>query len=179
MTKNEMTARLHRNHLEFTDYMGTLSAKDFMSCSNEKWSAGQQLEHICLSVKPLVQALGLPKFVIKILIGKANRPSKTYDELIAKYSMKLSEGGKAGGRFVPKAVAFQSREKLAESLSALIQKLNIKIDSYSEDDLDTLILPHPLLGKITLREMIYFTMYHVQHHHKIAERNLNEVMKNN
>jgi len=42
---------------------------------------------------------------------------------------------------------------------------------YSEQDLDELILPHPLLGKLTLREMMYFTMYHVLHHHKSIEEN--------
>jgi hypothetical protein len=33
-------------------------------------------------------------------------------------------------------------------------------------------LPHPLLGKLTLREMIYFTIYHVQHHHKLVQNQL-------
>jgi hypothetical protein len=35
-----------------------------------------------------------------------------------------------------------------------------------------LILPHPLLGKITIREMLYFTAYHVQHHENIIKRDL-------
>ena len=34
----------------------------------------------------------------------------------------------------------------------------------SEHKLDRCILPHPLLGKLTLREMIYFTIYHMEHH---------------
>jgi hypothetical protein len=41
-----------------------------------------------------------------------------------------------------------------------------RIDRFSETQLDQLILPHPLLGKLTLREMLYFTIYHVQHHQK-------------
>jgi len=46
------------------------------------------------------------------------------------------------------------------------------LSGFSEEDLDKLILPHPLLGKLTLREMMYFTIYHVQHHQRIVERNL-------
>jgi hypothetical protein len=38
--------------------------------------------------------------------------------------------------------------------------------------LDLLILPHPLLGKLTLREMLYFTLYHVEHHEKQVLENL-------
>jgi hypothetical protein len=33
-----------------------------------------------------------------------------------------------------------------------------------EAKLDNFIAPHPLLGKITLRELCYFTIYHTQHH---------------
>lgn len=30
--------------------------------------------------------------------------------------------------------------------------------------------PHPLLGKLTLREMMFFTIYHVQHHEVFDEK---------
>jgi hypothetical protein len=173
MNKQELTTRLHQNHKIFLDYMHALSGEDFLHRCDEKWTAGQQLEHICLSVKPLVQVLGFPKFVIKILFGSSNRPSRTYDELVEKYSGKLQVGGKAGGRFVPNNIALSERAKLSESLSVMVQKLNVRIGRFSEKELDMMILPHPLLGKVTLREMIYFTMYHVQHHQKIAQRNLN------
>jgi hypothetical protein len=33
-----------------------------------------------------------------------------------------------------------------------------------EAQLDQYLVPHPLLGKITLRELGYFTIYHTQHH---------------
>ncbi len=50
-----------------------------------------------------------------------------------------------------------------------------RVDSFSEAQLDALILPHPLLGKLTLREMLYFTIYHVQHHEKQALHNIQRV----
>jgi hypothetical protein len=34
----------------------------------------------------------------------------------------------------------------------------------TEDDLDNYLVKHPLLGRITLRELCYFTIYHTQHH---------------
>ena len=37
-------------------------------------------------------------------------------------------------------------------------------------DLDAVLLPHPLLGKLTVREMLFFTVYHVQHHRALVER---------
>ena len=47
-----------------------------------------------------------------------------------------------------------------------------RADSFSEKQLDTFILPHPLLGKLTLREMLYFTIYHAEHHKKQTLKNL-------
>ncbi len=51
-------------------------------------------------------------------------------------------------------------------LKLLIISLCSKVDTCSKGQLDTFILPHPLLGKVTLREMLYSTIYHVQHHQK-------------
>jgi hypothetical protein len=109
-------------------------------------------------------AMQLPKFVFGMLFGKANRPSKTYDELVAKYRKKLDEGGKAHGRYLPTKVSFSNQQKTEIALQKSVNSLCKNLGDYSEVQLDHFILPHPLLGKITIREMMYFTIYHSQHH---------------
>jgi hypothetical protein len=86
--------------------------------------------------------------------------------------MKLQKGGRATGRFVPKEVVISQKPKLLLLLKDTIDKLYLQLTNFSEQDLDTIILPHPLLCKITLREMMYFTIYHVKHHHEIIKRDL-------
>ena len=54
----------------------------------------------------------------------------------------------------------------------LIEKLNKEIEVFTEEELDTLLIPHPLLRNISLREMLYNAIYHVEHHQKQAENNL-------
>jgi DinB superfamily len=172
MTRQELTNSLIQSHTSFINYINALSAHDFEISKQEKWAAGQQLEHIVICTNPLTQALLLPKFVVKMLFGKANRQSKSFDEIVAKYTLKLQNGGKASSRFIPKAVSFGEKEKLINTLNKTIKKLTAQLNGLSDEQLDTLILPHPLLGKLTLREMIYFTIYHVKHHHDITVRNL-------
>ena len=168
MKKQELAQQLKIKHLEFIDFQSKLSEVDFLYAPTaQKWSAGQQLEHIIKSVSPLTQAFLLPNFALTLFFGKANRSSKTYPELIEKYHSKLSQGGVASARFTPKVVTLKQRENLLKTLSRLIEKLSKQLDNFSEEELDKLILPHPLLGKITLREMFYFTIYHVQHHHRL------------
>lgn len=172
MILQELIDNLKKNHTAFTDYINSLTAEEFMSSRNEKWSPGQQLDHIRISVKPVAQALAMPKLGLKTMFGKANRPSKSYDELVAKYKLKLQEGGVATNRFIPEDVTLGQKEELIKSLTEIVSKLCKQLLDYSEKDLDELILPHPLLGKLTLREMMYFTMYHVTHHHTATEKNL-------
>lgn len=174
MNKQQINSQLDAKYHAFINDMLALSPDEFVARVDEKWTAGQQLEHIFLSVKPLVQVLGFPKFAIKMLFGKADRPSRTYADLVAKYKSKINNGGKAGGRFVPEEISALQRKKIADQLSDSIARLNAKINRFSEKELDDLVLPHPLLGKVTLREMIYFTIFHVEHHHLIAKRNLTE-----
>jgi len=75
MTKEQAIEKLKANHQAFIAWIDHLSKEEFMFQAPEKWSAGQQLEHIRLSVKPVTLAFSLPHFMLKILFGTANRPS--------------------------------------------------------------------------------------------------------
>jgi hypothetical protein len=172
MNRQQLSDKIEESHRAFIHYINTLTDEEFVSSYNNKWSAGQQLEHILLSLTPLTQAFMLPGFIIKVYFGKANRPGKTYDELVNKYVTKLQAGGQATGNFVPKPVSLSQKEKLVKAVNNAVNKLNRQINSFSETQLDQLILPHPLLGKLTVREMIYFTIYHVEHHHHLIQRDL-------
>jgi hypothetical protein len=45
---------------------------------------------------------------------------------------------------------------------------------WADSQLDQYIVPHPLLGKITLRELCYFTIYHTYHHLAIVKERVSE-----
>ena len=172
MNKSETLQQLRDNHFRFIKLVNSLSDSDFLFSNNGKWTAGQQLEHIVKSVSPVNLALTLPGFVLKVAFGTANRPSKTYEVLVEKYHAKLAAGGKSSAPFIPKTVTLGQREKLLKKLQVLVQSLVERANSRSENQLDAFILPHPLLGKLTLREMLYFTSYHVEHHEKQILKNL-------
>ncbi len=164
MEKQEIIKELKKNHTAFLDYINELGEEQFLLSQAQKWTAGQQLQHIDLSVKPVLMAFQLPKFMLRWIFGKANRPGKSYEALVAKYHNKLNNGGRAPGRFVPKNILWEKKASLIDSLKNRINLLCAALESYTDKELDTLLLPHPLMGKLTLREMLYFTIYHFQHH---------------
>lgn len=172
MEISELQQKLKESHVRFIGTINRVADGDFTKSVNQKWTAGQQLDHIIKSVAPVNLALALPAFVLRMSFGKANRPSRTYDQLVEKYRGKLNEGGRAPGRFVPASISISQRAALTSKLEKLVASLSARIEGFSEDQLDLLILPHPLLGKLTVREMVYFTIYHAGHHEKQVIDNL-------
>jgi hypothetical protein len=162
--KSQLISALNEKVDDFNNYISPLTKEQFEATPNGKWSAGQNLDHLIRAIKPLQLAYGLPKFALMILFGKTNRPSRTYDEVVTKYKTKLGAGGKASRPFIPPAIGFQKKDELIKKYTDQKQKLVTKIEKQSESDLDKYILPHPLLGKVTLREMLYFTIHHNEHH---------------
>lgn len=172
MNKQQIAEKLVENHQKFTDFLVSLNETDFIASTDEKWTAGQQLEHIIRGVSPVKTALNLPKIVPHLLFGKSNRDSIEFEKVVKNYQEKLAAGGKASGRFIPPEIGFEKREELVEKLMKTVAALNENVETFSEIQLDEYVLPHPILGKLTLREMLYFTIYHVEHHHQNALRNL-------
>jgi len=172
LNNEEIQYKLKEGHQKFADIISSLPDGEFLLSANGKWTAGQQLDHICRSVGALNFGLAVPKFLLRLYVGKANRPTRDYDAVIAKYRLKLEAGGKAVGRFIPKQVKVVDKPKLIQKLTRDVNSMCTKIGHYNERQLDDYILPHPLMGKLTVREMLYFTIYHVEHHQKLTLKNL-------
>ena len=169
MNKESIFDLLKKNHSNFIELIASMNENDFCKHVTDKWTPAQQAEHIHKSIHPLLLAFKLPLFIPGLLFGKANRPSKSYEALVEKYHQKLLTGYKAGRAYIPKEVTFNQKSKLISRLRKDVFNLCKLVDRLNEEQLDKYILPHPLLGKLTIREMLYFTAYHVQHHQKNIE----------
>ena len=118
------------------------------------------------SQKTINKELKIPKFILKNRIGKTNRPSKGYDQVVFRYQERLSEfSGKASPKeYQPKKATHNDLNRMLEGLNKAVESLKKGLNKWTEDQLDEFILPHPLLGKVTVREMLYFSIYHMAHH---------------
>lgn len=175
MDKSELKAALIKSYQHFINYVDDLTLDEYDFAPEGKWTAGQQTEHLIKSTNPIVKGLSLPKFILKLKFGKANRTSKTYDELVSKYHTKLEQGGKSTDKYSPSKVPGSLRQKKSKQLLRNIEVINSKLEAWSEQDLDSFIVAHPLLGKITIRELMYFTSYHAHHHQMLIKHYLKGV----
>ncbi len=172
MTKQAITDLLVKNYTTFIDYINGLTSEEYVFAYEQKWTAGQQLKHIVLCVKPLVQVYGMEKQQINKTFGSTDKQGLSYDDLLATYEEKLKQSYNTPSKYLPESVALEERATLTATLNKLIESLCAQIQTFTDQELDSLLIPHPLLGNITLREMLYNAICHVQHHQEIAMQNL-------
>jgi hypothetical protein len=169
MNKIELSKRLIQEHQSFIDFISSLSNEDLIQSQDNKWNPSQQLEHVYLCLRPVKLALSLPNIIPAILFGKSKKGSRTYESLVEAYQLKLKNGGKSPLMYKPKK-SVRDVDKLKIALMHLVNNISNKLSQFKENDLDSFLLPHPLLGKLTARELIFFALYHVGHHQKQIEK---------
>jgi DinB superfamily len=147
-----------------------LSDEKFFAPFNEKWSIAENLVHLAKSAKGFNKALEMPKAVLENF-GKPEKPSRSYEEVEAQYHEVLSKIVFATNPFSPQ-IADNQRvmgevvERFEQQHTALANHLS----ALSEEELDAYVVPHPALGKLTLREMFCFMAFHIKHHQAAINR---------
>ncbi len=169
-TREEIQLLVARQVDAVVDWFGDCSDEEFVSGPEGRWTAGQHMDHLLRSAKPLNMALRLPKIVLRVRFGKARAASRSLDELATRYEDVLTAGGKAPGRFVPPDVPLESKMAPMIALPTEVDELLQAFGKWSEADLDHYVLPHPLLGNLTVREMLFFTYHHMGHHLETLKR---------
>ena len=89
-----------------------------------------------------------------------------------KYQQKLSENREGIRNFNKKLnkPTLKEKKRLITKLQIQQKKLQYKTKKISEKNLDSLVIPHPLMGKMTIREIIMWTVYHTEHHTKTLQK---------
>jgi len=165
MTKPILLDQFEQAHVELISYVQTLPDSAYLYSHEDKWTAGQQLVHVLLCLQVTSKAL-LPAAVIGQRFGKTERPEMTFDELVRYYLAGLADGGKAPERFLPGPVGIGQREQVNAELMSLLATIRQQLMIYSEEEMSNLSLPHPFLGKLSIRELFYLMTYHAGHHQR-------------
>jgi DinB family protein len=180
VNRDALIAALEKQERDSVAYWDAFDLDAFFTPIGESWSPADTVRHLIKSVRPLGKALKVPKILLWAKFGKTRRPAESYDALVSRYRGLLADGGKAGA-FAPssreEADRIAWRASIMREFTAVNRDLRIAIAiaKWSDAKLDRYQLPHPLLGKLTVREMLYFTLYHLRHHIEVVERNRQEL----
>ena len=149
------------------DYCNQLPDEVFFGVPEGKWTVAQHVQHLIISVRTTTAAYAIPKFLVRWIGGSPTRFSMTFSELTSRYQLRLQNGGKASGRYIPKEVPAASGKAILLKWEKVTAAYLRAIEhNWNDEQLDKYLVSHPLLGKITLRELCYFTLHHTEHHLK-------------
>jgi hypothetical protein len=174
-TGSELLDGLRRMVREGDEFLGTLSDDAFFRRQGTKWSPAEHVRHLRKGSAPLVLAFRLPAWVLQLRFGRHRDASRRYDALRTTYLGLLAAGGQAG-RFAPtpEPAPVEPPARRAEIMAGwhgTTVALCLRAARWREASLDRTQLPHPLLGQLSAREMLEFTVYHTTHHLRlVAER---------
>ncbi|GAB2560128.1 DinB family protein [Spirosoma aerophilum] len=161
--------QLRRDCREFTEWSDTRSNEQFMTQVNGKWSVAEVMQHLFLSARPVARLLAGPHDVLKQWGRSETRP-RGYDEVASAYKRVLGTGVKAPASMSPRPEDIQiGRSEMAKRFENVYDDLINAGASWSSEELDTYCIPHPVLGKLSVREMLYFTSIHTQHHLRLLQ----------
>lgn len=170
--KDRLQAGLRRSVEAFNRLVEGLSAEDFERPLGTKWSAGQDLRHLVKTLRAVDLALSLPLPLNRLLFGKPNRKGRSEAELREKYRKALGKGFRSPWIYRPGRVQVGARASLTARHARIAERLCRRVARMDEGQLDGYLLPHPAMGRCTLREMVVFAGLHAEHHTRLLKAKL-------
>ena len=164
----EIAAALRAVHEESVEYWRTFETPAFLAPIGSAWSPANNVRHLTKSVRAVSKGLRLPRWVLWLAFRGGSGTSRTYTEIRETYRARLARGATAG-RFAP-APHPPADDAAAERTHVMMRHANAVdelvglVGRWPETALDRRRLPHPLLGLLSVREMLLFTVYHNRHH---------------
>ena len=162
--KEDIIENMGTSATEIIDWMNIQPGENFVKGPTKKWNASQHLDHLYQVVVLVNKALRLPKFILRWRFGKPNRKGRDYDTIVAKYQNKLKTLSSTIKPPGGKKHLVADKPDLLNQFELQIQRLQKGLDKWTEEDLDKYLFPHPLLGKVTVRELMLWMIYHHYHH---------------
>jgi hypothetical protein len=176
--KAEIESSLRAVDRDIAAFFGSLAPEEFVLREGEAWTPAEHVLHLCKTTNAVARGFGMPRLVLRLRFGRAKSPSRSYAQVRDAYRTTLAAGGKAPAPFVPPPENPTGddiegrRTDILGKWARANDRLRGAVSGWNETSLDRIALPHPLLGKLTAREMLLFTLYHDRHHVDAAKRRL-------
>lgn len=165
MNRAEILDKLSAQHQDLMAYLSKLDDDQIHQQKEGKWSALQNMDHLLKSIQVVNPAIRKPGFLLRQAFGRPNREARSYEGLVQRYQERLQGAeAKAPKQYEAADSRQLNRQEVLKEYDQEVQRLLQYLGKVKEAKLDRTLLPHPLLGKLLMRELFYFMHYHTNHH---------------
>jgi len=168
-SKQEIRSALRKSFSDVIYTLFEMNDEQFFTprgANQDQWSPAEILGHLILSAKSVSKAMSLPKIALRATFGINKGKETSFEETINRYQKVLKGGLQAPSSYRYYNPKEKGRQGLMDTWSNELNKLLAQVEKWSEADLDKYQLPHPALGKLSIRDILLFTDYHNKHHHR-------------
>jgi hypothetical protein len=170
VTHEEIIASLERSARTVVDTFSAIPDATFFDGDSDHWAPAHHLVHLTRASAFVAQALragGLP--------SHATGVSRTFAEIRDLAGTSLSATPKDRllemGRKIVLPVG-AGKAEVVDAFATASTAFREAAATWSEEALDRHLMMHPLMGPLTVREMLFFFVVHEQHHRKGVLRRL-------
>jgi hypothetical protein len=175
-TRTEIVSALDALAADGLDFWIDIDPDRFAARFGEAWSPAENIVHLVKATSPVAKAMSLPEPTLVTMFGAGRGESVSYRELRDRY-LELLVGGVDAGKYAPDELQIPDdrvawQQGLVASCRDAVRDLARVAERWEESDLDRYQILHPLLGQLTVREMLLFTLYHHTHHKQNVARRM-------
>jgi hypothetical protein len=175
-TAADIAAALRAVHEDSLNFWRTIGTAEFFAPIGAAWSPADNVRHLTKSVRAVSAGLRAPRWVLWLAFRSGSGTSRSYAEVREVYLARLARGASAG-KFAPGPLGTSAdpdadRARVMKYHAAAIGEMAALVVRWQERWLDRFRIPHPLLGPLSVREMLFFTVYHNRHHVDVVRRRL-------
>lgn len=166
MEKEAIADLIESKHTTLLTWLQNQPNEHWELCPENKWTTGQHTLHLLQTLEALNKALSMPKFLLRFKFGKTNREIRNYQTVVQRYEDRLKDAKgityKASQNM--KIPHLEDKIYFINRIQTEYKKLVYKTVRISDTNLDTVVLPHPLMGKMPVRELLMWSAHHTEHH---------------
>ena len=162
LSQAELVQALEARHREVGAYFSSLPETTFLADNSPKWNPAQHLIHLTKSASRIAQGLQA-----RDQLPNHETPSRGYEAIREAYLATLKQAAAELLERIGASVQVEAGSSQAQIIQAYLlagKQLREAAQSWSESELDAKAMPHPVLGSISVREMLEFVIYHDLHH---------------
>jgi len=166
----EIKTKLERSFSDVSTWLENQEDAHFIQGPEGKWKTSGHLDHLTQTAELVYKGMRIPKLMLRWKFGKPNRTTRSYDEVMQRYHSKLD--ALPPGATTPMTIRdfnLEEKAKCLKNYTKAGENLIQQIDKWPEKKLDAFLLPHPLMGKMLVRELLMWTSYHNYHHLRILK----------
>lgn len=170
MTQQELFARIDEKFDAVCAHVESQDIDEFVKAHTpEKWSNGQHLDHLRKTTRALNKGLAMPKLALKLKFGSKKGEENSYEDIEDRYH-KLVGQATAPKSVIPDELSAEDKGRVIKWFQQEKETMKEALAKYSDKQLSGYVLPHPVLGKLSIREMTYWCIMHTEHHHALMKR---------